>query len=298
MADTTFIKRVIEPHLRRRLESRFPGRVFQERSVPLSKGSFKCDAVSDDGSIVAFFLCNRPKTATGHENSGGIKKALDDVHVLKLLPASTRLLVCTDDDFRQLVMKRSKRFGTDGIEFLHYPLPADLQSQLNDNLDASRREQRNRNDYLVVAGTLASAPSPNEPAAGEARELVPMKTRPRGLEWLRKNGRSSDERKTFSKFYPADQAFLGTPGWWFEFTTTSVTQDHLGFLNMLCEVAPMSSEFHHLRVPMDLFVRRKAEFKIRDQGHIFTLYLSADESRHFREIAGSGSIEFGPFRVD
>lgn len=146
MADTTFIKRVIEPHMRQWLGSLFPGQVFEERSVPLPDGSFRCDAVSRDGSIVALFKCSRPRTATGNENYGGVRNALHDVHCLRSLTASRRLVVCTDDGFRQLVMKRSKRFGIDGIEFLHCQLPEDLQGQLNDNLDSSRREQRNRND--------------------------------------------------------------------------------------------------------------------------------------------------------
>ncbi len=146
MADTTFIKRVIEPHMRQWLAAQFPGHVFDERSVPLPAGSFRCDAVSEDLSIVASLLSNRPKTATGRENSGGVKKALADIHCIKLLNASTRLIVCTDEGFRQLVMKRSKRFGTEGIQFIHCPLPVELQTQLEASLDTSSKEQRNRND--------------------------------------------------------------------------------------------------------------------------------------------------------
>lgn len=146
MADTTFITRVIEPHMRDWLASKFPGHVFAEQAVPLPGGSFNCDAVSEDTSIVALLLTNRPKTAAGRENSGGVKKALTDVHCLKLLTASTRLVVCSDDGFRQLVVRRSARFGTDGIQFIHCPLPPDLQVHLDECLDASSKEQRNRND--------------------------------------------------------------------------------------------------------------------------------------------------------
>ena len=146
MADTTFIKLVIEPHMRQWLLSQFPGHVFEERSVALPGGVFKCDAVSGDGSIVASFMCNRPRTATGNLNSGGLMKARSEVQGLKSMIAARRLIVCTDDDFRQLAMKQTKRFGTDGIEFLFCQLPEDLQRLLNDNLNASSREQRNRND--------------------------------------------------------------------------------------------------------------------------------------------------------
>lgn len=124
----------------------FPGHTFQERAVPLPGGSFNCDAVSEDSSIVALLLTNRPKTVTGRENSGGVKKALTDVHCLKLLTASERLVVCSDEGFRQLVMRRSARFGVDGIQFIHCPLPLELQQKLDACLDASSKEQRNRND--------------------------------------------------------------------------------------------------------------------------------------------------------
>lgn len=99
MADTTFIKRIIEPYLRLQWALQYPGHRFKERSVALPDGSFKCDAVSVDGSIVGLFSCNRAKTATGNENTGGVRKAFDDIHCLKYLPARTRLLVCTTRPF-------------------------------------------------------------------------------------------------------------------------------------------------------------------------------------------------------
>ena len=75
-------------------------------------------------------------------------------------------------------------------------------------------------------------------------------------------------------------------------------EEPTGFLNLLCRVAPNSSEFHHLRVPTELFVRRKHDLKIRDKGDKFSLYLSAEQPTLFREIRGNGRIEFGAFKVD
>ena len=62
------------------------------------------------------------------------------------MKATRRIVVCTDERFRQLAMKRTERYGTKGILFLLCRLPDDLQRMLNENLDASSREQRNRND--------------------------------------------------------------------------------------------------------------------------------------------------------
>ena len=147
MADTQFIKRVIEPFMRKWLELRFQGQLFQERPVPLPDGEFRFDAVSEDGSIVGLFMCNRPRTSSGNENSGAVKKALNDIHYLKLLTGQrVRLAVFTDDGFRDLVLRRSRRIGSDGIELLHCKLPKDLEQALCENLDACRQEQRSRSD--------------------------------------------------------------------------------------------------------------------------------------------------------
>ena len=124
-----------------------------------------------------------------------------------------------------------------------------------------------------------------------------MNTRQRGLAWLRKKGRATDEPVIVSKYYTAEEAFPRTPVWWFEFPSAA-TDDRLALLNLLCEVSPDSSEFHHLRVPMGLFLACKHHLGYRDEGDKFSLYLSAEKPRLFREIRGDGRIEFGVFKVD
>jgi hypothetical protein len=107
-------------------------------------GSFKFDAVSDDDSIVAVFLSNRARTSTGNENTGGVRKALNDIGYLKVAAAARRLVVFTHSSFGDLIKARSKRLGIEGIEFLHCVLPQDLQEQLDNVLDACSAEQRSR----------------------------------------------------------------------------------------------------------------------------------------------------------
>jgi hypothetical protein len=124
-----------------------------------------------------------------------------------------------------------------------------------------------------------------------------VSSRKSGLEWLRRNGRTTKERVCVSKYYTADESWSHSPVWFFEVPTTFVTEDRFRFVNLLCGVAPNSSEYHHLRVPMDLFVARKHDLKIRDKGDKFQLYLSAEELRLFRDIRGDGRIEFGVFKV-
>ena len=122
-----------------------------------------------------------------------------------------------------------------------------------------------------------------------------MNSRQIGLEWLRKNGRATSERTLVSKYYTADESGPRRSLWWFEFPASYVTDNPSGFLNLLCRIAPDSSEFHHLRVPTNLFVTRKSALKIRDDSDKFSLYLSADEPTLFREIRGNGQVEFSDY---
>jgi hypothetical protein len=113
------------------------------------------------------------------------------------------------------------------------------------------------------------------------------------LEWLRKRGRATKERIVVSKYYVADEAATHTPVWWFEFLASHATNEH--FLNLLCQVAPNSSEFRHLRVPMEYF--RDQERHLGSRADKFSLYLSAEKPRLFRELRGDGSVDFGAFEV-
>ena len=142
MADITYIKRVIEPHLREWLSSEFPGHYFVARSLALRSGrSLAFDAVSDDGRIVAEFLSSRARTSGGVENTGGVRKAHKDIQRLGELDGEpTRVMVFTDEAFRDLMVRRASGFRKIGIQMVVCDLPADLRRGLDDVLDAASRE--------------------------------------------------------------------------------------------------------------------------------------------------------------
>jgi hypothetical protein len=123
-----------------------------------------------------------------------------------------------------------------------------------------------------------------------------MNTRQSGLEWLRKKGRSTSERVVVSKYYTEDESFTHSAVWWFEFLERYAIDEQ--FLNLLCQVAPGSSDFHHLRVPMRYFLEHKQHIWFREDKVSFAPHLSAEKSRLFRELRGDGQVEFALFKVD
>lgn len=144
MVDTTKIKTVIEPYVRSWLSTQFPGHIFKEKPVLLLTGSsYRFDAVAEDGSIVGAILCNRPRTRTGRENTGAVRKAIDDVNYLKLLPAVVKkLMIFTDVGCRDLIRRRAARQGIESIDMMVCTLPRDLAELLREILDAASNEQR------------------------------------------------------------------------------------------------------------------------------------------------------------
>ena len=144
MVNTTKIKTVIEPYIQNWLSTKFLGHVFKERLVPLITGnSYRFDAVAEDGSIVGAILCNRPKTRTGNENTGAVRKALGDINYLKLLPMDVKkLMVFTDAGCCELIRRRAARLGTESIEMIVCMLPPNLEGLLRGILDEASNEQR------------------------------------------------------------------------------------------------------------------------------------------------------------
>ena len=145
MVDTTQIKKFIEPYVRKWLSTQFPGHVFQEKNVSLGSGKYKFDAVAEDGSIVGNILCNRPKTRSGNENSGAVRKALLDICYVGSLPKNIKkLMIFTDQDFRDLIFYRSARIKVDKINLMVCKLPAELEILLQNILNNASNEPKNK----------------------------------------------------------------------------------------------------------------------------------------------------------
>jgi hypothetical protein len=145
MVNTTQIKKYIEPYIRKWLSTQFTGHIFQERQIPIGNGKHKFDAVSEDGSIVGDILCNRPKTRGGNENTGAVRKALNDMNNLKSLPNNViKLMIFTDQDFRDLVFNRSATIETQDLRMIVCKLPATLEILRQSILNKASNEQKSK----------------------------------------------------------------------------------------------------------------------------------------------------------
>ena len=144
MSDTTQIKKIIEPYVRKWLASEFPGHEFKEASVSLKWGrNHKFDAVSEDGSIVVAILSNGAKTRGGKENTGGVRKAESDLlRFHGIDDETTKIMVFTDAAFLDLINRRTAGLGIEGLRRIHCKLPEDLESKLQKTLSDASKEQR------------------------------------------------------------------------------------------------------------------------------------------------------------
>ncbi len=143
MADTSYIKKVIEPYVQEWMAMELGSPPLAEKELPLiSGGSYRFDAVDPKSEIVGAILSNRAITVNGNENTGGVRKALNDVQSLWLLPNDPdRYMVFTNPDFCDLIKRRSRRFRGGEIRWLICPLPLELQKGLDDVLDKASKEQ-------------------------------------------------------------------------------------------------------------------------------------------------------------
>ncbi|MBN1160661.1 MAG: hypothetical protein JXA17_01770 [Dehalococcoidales bacterium] len=143
MADTKQIKTIIEPYIRNWLSSQFTGHIFKEKTVSIGLGEHKFDAVAEDGSIIGAILCNRPKTRGGNENTGAVRKALNDISHLKLLSKNVKkLMIFTDSGYCELIRRRSVRLDAESINMVVCKLPAHLEVLLQSILNAASNEQK------------------------------------------------------------------------------------------------------------------------------------------------------------
>lgn len=130
MADTTALKRRIEPHVQAWLRKQFGVR-FRRQTVPLTghgaAGQHQFAAVSEDGKIVASVKNLSGRTTDANLPSGKMDSGYAEIYYLSLAQSEKRLLVLTDLEFYRLFCKQSKGMVVRGVDILHCPLPPELE---------------------------------------------------------------------------------------------------------------------------------------------------------------------------
>ena len=136
MADTTYVKRTVEPWVREHwLKERY-GQTFQSQTMPLSgiggpdPGKHEFDAVSEDGSIIAAIKGHSFKTAGGNLPSAKFSSLYQELYFLSLVKAKKRLLIFTNQEMYDDFVERSKGKVAGGIELVYCELPKHMRRQV------------------------------------------------------------------------------------------------------------------------------------------------------------------------
>lgn len=137
MADTR-VQLEVEDWIRREWIVKQFGQKFHRDRVKLSPGGvFDFDAVSADGKIIATISTSGSVTATGNYAVGKMLKIRSDMYFLLLANAERRVVVLTEQDMHdQCEKEKAAGRVPSSIEFVHAPLPSNLQVKLQ----ASRKK--------------------------------------------------------------------------------------------------------------------------------------------------------------
>ena len=84
--------------------------------------------------------------------------------------------------------------------------------------------------------------------------------------------------------------------WWFQIPITSIEENHLGIVNLICQRAPDENEFYYLKVPVQFFLKHLEKFHIVENK--ISIYLSTRYKRSFVEERGKGNLDFQPFLAE
>ena len=130
MADTRYLKSIVEDHVRGWLCVKF-GQPFKSTFLPLigvqgAARTHEFDAVSEDGVIVGRIKTASWKTSRLRRGSGKVQGAYTELYFLDHVPAQQRCLILTDPEFFECFSRETRGRLATGLALLHCPLPEEL----------------------------------------------------------------------------------------------------------------------------------------------------------------------------
>jgi hypothetical protein len=140
MANTSYLKNVVEPHIRTVLADRH-GVAFTAQFLELrSGGRHEFDAVSSDGRVIASIKSASGLTSGRKKPSGKIKDCIAELYYLSLVDAPERVLVLTTPAFYDIFAKDMLGKVAEGITIECIPLPPDMQAEVDKVVKAASDE--------------------------------------------------------------------------------------------------------------------------------------------------------------
>jgi hypothetical protein len=113
MADTRYLKSIVEDHVRAWLRDKF-GQSFKSVPLPLTgvqgiARTHEFDAVSEDESIVCSIQTASWKTSGKKRGSGKVHGAYTELYFLSLIQATQKILILTDPEFFECFTRERSR---------------------------------------------------------------------------------------------------------------------------------------------------------------------------------------------
>jgi hypothetical protein len=144
VADTRYLKSIVEDHVRAWLGAKF-GQPFGLQFLELTEVQGKArrhefDAVSQDLTIVCGIKTASWKTSGNKRGSGKVQGAYTDLYFLNLVPAQQKYLVLTDPEFFECFQRETVGRLVMGVGLLHCVLPAELCAEIDAIRKTSRAE--------------------------------------------------------------------------------------------------------------------------------------------------------------
>lgn len=130
MADTRYLKSIVEEHVRACLAQKF-SQPFKAAFLSLvgvqgSPKTHEFDAVSQDGLIVCSIKTASWKTSGGNRGDGKVGGAYREVYFLDHVQAKQKYLVLTDPEFFKCFTRETGGRLAHGVSLMHCALPEDL----------------------------------------------------------------------------------------------------------------------------------------------------------------------------
>jgi len=130
VANTSYLRRVVEPFVRQELGRRY-NTVFLPKVMGLvSGGQREFNAVSHNAEVVASITSTGGKTVSGNVSSGKVRVAESELYYLTLVSAATKLLVVTSPEFFRMLAKKLEGRLAPGISVELIELPEEMAEEV------------------------------------------------------------------------------------------------------------------------------------------------------------------------